>query len=190
MLGLWSADPYGDPDRDDLEAVARDTGAVDSDGEPLVTDIGSDGGALDTGVIDLVRLFVEEVTIDVDVLLEDLPGDDGDATLFVAAIEALRAEPPDGAVRGVDRFDDVRPGTRVVFRIWLANESIPRGEEPLRYLLRVVLRGDGLVSPVRECPVQQQAGGRVILCDQDLHPLCSLSNWRVARSLARGAHAA
>ncbi len=51
VLGLMS----GAPAYDDLVAIARDTGAVASDGSPIVFDIGSDGSSLGIDVVRAVQ---------------------------------------------------------------------------------------------------------------------------------------
>lgn len=143
VLGLYSGGPGGQG-MNDLEALARDTGAIRGDGTPVVFDIGRDGRLLSESVVEAVRTLVEEVPFDVDVLIEDVGGDALDATAFVERVIADRADPPSGAVSVGDRFDDVRPGTRVFFRILLLNELIPQTDEPQSFLMRVVLRGDGV----------------------------------------------
>jgi hypothetical protein len=143
VLGLFSG--TGDAAaRRDLEAIARDTGAVDPAGRPIVLDIGSDGRLLDRGVVDAVRTLVDEVPIDIDLIVEDVEGDELDATVFVRDIVALRAEPADGAINLGDRFGEVRPGTRVFFSVLLQNELFPVMREPQSFLMRIVLRGDGV----------------------------------------------
>jgi hypothetical protein len=142
VLGLFSGlEPEA---LNDLSAIARDTGAVTPDGEPIVVDIGMDARRLDTGVVESVRTLVEEVPIDIDIFAEDAPGDDFDALMFVRSLETVRAVPRDGAIDRGDRFDRVLPGTRVVFRVLLQNEIFPRGPEPQFYFLQIVLRGDGV----------------------------------------------
>jgi hypothetical protein len=150
VLGIWSGEDWG---REDMDAIARDTGAVTATGAPIVYDIGMTGEALDTGVIESVRTLAEETPIDIDLLLEDGPGDDYDATRFVAAIEAVRADPADGAVVLADRFQDVRPGTTVWFRLVLLNDEIPTAAETRRYRLTVVVRGGG-VTRLQETQVE------------------------------------
>jgi hypothetical protein len=143
VLGLFSggADPEA---LADLNAVARDTGAVTPEGGPIVFDIGTRGELLDRGVVESVRTLVDEVPIDIDVLVEDVPGDDFDATMFVRGIETVRAVPASGATDRGDRFDNVLPGTRVTFRVLLQNELFPRGPEPQVFFMRIVLRGDAV----------------------------------------------
>lgn len=143
VLGLNSGD-FGETGRDHLEALARDTGAIRPDGTPIVFDIRTDGSLLGDAVIEAVRTLVDDVPIDVDVLLEDWPFDEVDATMFVERIEAVSAMPPDGATRRRDHFEDVRPGTRVNFRILFFNESIPQTDEVQRFYLHVILRADGI----------------------------------------------
>ncbi|HEY8432591.1 MAG TPA: vWA domain-containing protein [Sandaracinaceae bacterium] len=143
VLGLYSGGAGGVGEMD-LVALARDTGAIREDGTPIVFDIGRSGTSLGPSVVEAVRSLVEEVPIDVDVLLEDFEGDSFDALSFVRGVIADRAEPADGATNLGDRFVDVRPGTRVFFRIVLANDLIPQTDEPQRFYMRVVLRGDGV----------------------------------------------
>ena len=143
MIGLFSGSS-ADPGLEDVQRVAQDTGAVSAEGRPLVFDIGSRGERLDTSVIEGVRTLIEEAPMDIDVFLEDGAGDDFDATRFVTAIEAVRAEPPGGAMRRADRFDGVHPGTRVVFRIHLKNDLVSPTEEDQSFTFRIVLRGDGI----------------------------------------------
>jgi hypothetical protein len=148
VLGLWS----GSTEPDELNGLARATGAVTADGIAIVRRIGESGEYLDASVVNAVRSLVEEVPLDVDVLFEDLPGDDGDALMFVARVEALRADPPSGAVLEADRFVDVLPGTQVTFRIYLDNDVVPAAEDDQLFRLLVVLRGDG-ITRLQETPV-------------------------------------
>ena len=129
-----------------FEKVARDTGAVREDGTPIVVDIGTGGERLNLGVIDVIRALVDEVPIDIDAFVEDFPGDELDARDFVTGITTTGASPRSGADDLGDRYERVRPGTSVGFRVALANDSIERGDEPVSYYLTVVLRGDGVVS--------------------------------------------
>lgn len=143
VLGLYSGS--GDPEGlSHLQALARDTGAVRPDGTPIVFDIGFDGRELGPAVVEAVRTLVDEVPIDIDVLLEDGAGDAFDALVFVERVEALSANPPSGATRLTDRFDNVLPGTEVTFRVYFLNELIERTDMVQRYRLQVVLRGDGV----------------------------------------------
>jgi len=144
VLGLYSGNDPSDRGLADLNSIARDTGAVTADGAPIVLDIGADGAGLDDGVVESIRQLVEEVPLDIDAIVEDYPDDDFDALEFVTSIETTGATPPGGATDLGDEYLGVRPGTRVGFRVFLANERIPRGPEPQSYTLTVVLRGDGV----------------------------------------------
>lgn len=146
VLGLYGGLRLREPEhRTDLEAVARDTGAVRPDGEPIVFDIGSDGDWLDEGVVETVQQLVQEVPMDIDLLVEDYVGDEVDATRFVERIEAVRARPAGSGRASGEHFDAVQPGTRVTFRVHLRNDVVPRAEFPQRLLFRITLRGDGAV---------------------------------------------
>lgn len=143
VLGFYSGEGEEDSlQYQHLRAIVSDTGASTSDGEPLVFDIGTAGWGLGVGVAESVRTLVEDVPIDIDLLLEDVPGDALDARLFVSRVEALQAAPAAGATVLGDRFDAVVPGTRVTFRVHLENEGLVPGEAPRRFRMRAVLRGD------------------------------------------------
>ena len=145
VLGLYSG--LGEENgRAHVEEIARRTGAVTASGTPVVFDIGTDGAGLGAGVVEAVRTLVDEVPIDITIRTEDDPGDDLDATMFVRGVETVSAEPAIGAIQGRDRFDAVRPGTRVTFRVLFANDRIERGPDPIRYRLRVTLIGDGVTE--------------------------------------------
>lgn len=163
VLGINSGE-FGETGRPDLEAYARDTGAVRPDGTPIVLDIGTRGELLSETVIEAVRTLVTEVPIDVDVLLEDAPGDELDATELVSRVVADNAVPASGAQIVGDRFDDVRPGTRVEFRIVFQNLTVRQTDDDQVYFLNVVLRGDG-ISRLNETLVQivipRRGGGLV-----------------------------
>ena len=144
VLGLNSGS-FGDTGRPDLESYARDTGAIRPDGTPIVFDIGTSGSELGVSVVEAIRTLVDEVPLDVDVLLEDYPGDAVDTTSFVESVVALSASPADGAVNLGDRFADVRPGTRVTFQLLFFNGFVEQTDEAQSFFMNVVLRGDGVV---------------------------------------------
>lgn len=163
VLGLNSGE-FGETGRPDLEAYARDTGAVREDGTPIVLDIGSNGELLSNSVVEAVRTLVTEVPIDVDVLLEDSPSDELDARTLVAQVIAESAVPMDGAQIAGDRFDRVRPGTRVEFRILFQNLTVRQTDVDQEYLLNVVLRGDRisrLSETLVKIAIPRIGGGRV-----------------------------
>lgn len=151
VIGIFSGTPDDGNGLDDVTALARDTGAVTSDGTPLVFSIGGDGTGLDDSVIRAVQRLVTDVPIAVDVVIEDVPGDAVDVTTFVRGVVTNGATPPDGAIDRGDHFDSVRPGTQVSFRILLANDVIPQTDVAQHFRMRVTLRGDGVTElDVRE----------------------------------------
>lgn len=141
VIGFNSGE-FGLTGREDLEQLARDTGAVHTDGTPLVYDIGRDGGRLTESVVESVRTLINTVPSDLDLVFEDHPGDDVDATEFVERVVAVGAEPPEGATVLADRFEDVSPGTRVTFRVLFSNDLRRQGTTAQSYLLWVILRAN------------------------------------------------
>lgn len=163
VLGMWVASgPMGSATRDDLEAIARDTGAVTTDGDPIVLDLGGSSRPLVGRVIDAITELVDESHIDVEAVAEDVPDDGVDATRFVQSITPLRATPPDGARVVGDRFVDVTPGTRVDFAIQVENRYLPPPPRTRRFGVRVTLRdgsGTPLVTRVFDVVVPGDDGG-------------------------------
>ena len=154
VIGIFSGTPDDGNGLSDVTALARDTGAVTSDGTPLVFSIDGDGTGLDARVIDAVRRLVTDVPLAVDLMIEDGAGDAVDVTTFVRSVVTDGASPPEGAVDRGDHFENVRPGTAVSFRILLANDLLPRAAVPQRFRMRVTLRGDGVTAlEVREVDV-------------------------------------
>lgn len=132
----------------DLNAIARDTGAVRADGSPLVFDIGSAGTSLDNSVINAIRTFADSVVFEtIDAVLRDPdPGDGIDPLRIVAGIVPLRAEP----MSGIDSIDfeanvfrGVRSGTTVVFQLVIRTDAFVPGPEPQRIRIEVIFRGEG-----------------------------------------------
>jgi predicted small lipoprotein YifL len=140
-----------EPDaRDHLEQLARATGAVDTDGVPLVYSVSSSGTGLDIEVVRGIESLALRVPLDVDAVSLDWPGDDLDATILIERIEAVSADPP----AGVDRiegntFYNAQPGTRLAFRVYVDVSVIPRPPTVRVYPVIVRIRGNR-VSVLRE----------------------------------------
>lgn len=155
----------------DMRETGTALGTVDVDGNPLVFDIGDDGGGLDDTVVDAVKTLADRVRFDVDTVVEDVPGDPIDARTLIASIRPLSADPSDGFESMTETaFLGVIPGTRVTFTITLRNDVIPRGPEPQFARVRIIFRGNerttlrvleiDLVIPAEDgegCPPEQGA---------------------------------
>lgn len=144
VIGFDSGDGSPGPH---LRQTARDTGALDEGGSPLVFNIGRHGESLGTGVIDAMKMFAEAVIFDVDAIVQDpVPGDGVDVTEFVEAVVPLRAVPMDG-IESIDEaagvFRGVRSGTTVVFQLRIRNDAIVPGPTARRFQLEIIFRGDG-----------------------------------------------
>ena len=152
VLGLYSGSVRG-RGLTDLRTIARDTGAIDADGEPIVVPIGFDGSELGPSVIEVVRTLVTDARFDVSLAVDDVTVDDPPPILGTEMIEevrAIEALPDDGAVLMGEEFVDVVPGTQLWFRIFLRYDLVddPRvrtHDGPLRALVRVRLLQDGLI---------------------------------------------
>lgn len=125
VLGLWSGAGDG---KDDMRRVVRDSGAVDTDGQPIVFDIGPNGQRLGTGVVETLELLTGAAALDVGAWVEDADlTDDIDARELLVSVRAVAIEPASyGRVdaRG-DRFLGVRPGAEVRFELTFDTSSLP-----------------------------------------------------------------
>lgn len=126
-----------------LEALARRTGAVDSDGVPLVFHISPTGTGLGEEVVRGIETLALRVPVDVDAIVVDVPGDDLDATILVVGLVAVSAEPPSGVSRiEGNTFYDVMPGTRLRYRMLVDVSVLPTPERTALYPVLVRFRGD------------------------------------------------
>jgi hypothetical protein len=141
VIVLWSGPPEL---AGDAIAIAGDTGARGADGTPLVFDIGLDGERLGRGVVDAMRDLVEGALLDVDAVAVDAGADDVDATRFVDDIVPLRVLPEEGGRIEGAGFSDVRPGTRLTFRVTFSNTLVEAGPEPQVFPLSIRYRDRGL----------------------------------------------
>jgi hypothetical protein len=151
VLGMSSGDSYYGGWAD-LEATAVATGSVDLDGRSLVWDIGSDGAALGTSVVDAIELLATRVPFDVDTLEEADPAYPlgVDTTCFIQRIIPQEWYEPVGmehedAVAFMDEstFYQVLPGTNVEFLVQFQNDGCFEGDEYARiFRATIVVQGD------------------------------------------------
>ncbi|MBX3251643.1 MAG: hypothetical protein KF901_30985 [Myxococcales bacterium] len=142
-IGLGARDPFAMSPMSHLRQLALDTGAVDASG-PLAFDIGSDGSRVGSSVVDAIGRLAAGTPLDVDAVMEDVPGDPWDVRLLVRSVVALRADPPSG-VRATDgsSFFGAQPGTRLTFGFELDPSAFPPSEETLVIRGRVLFRAFG-----------------------------------------------
>jgi predicted small lipoprotein YifL len=122
--------------RSDLEAYARDTRSLGSDGRPLVFDINPDGTGLSEQVVSAVTRLANEVRLDVSARAVDADGSGGAA--FVLAVNPRQAVPMSNVQRiesGV--FVGVIPGTELRFDLVIDRARIVRRATAQRYVIRI-----------------------------------------------------
>jgi hypothetical protein len=171
VIGVNSGNDYVDPagTRRDLNAVARDTGAVDAGGGVLVYDIPGDGSGLGDQVINAVRTVATNIPIRVDAQFVDDPGDAVDTQFaFLDYIEANTSgvsifDPATGTTRvctaGLatgdsngdghpDYFPSLLPGTSVCWDIHVKrNETVEPAPDPQIFRATINVIGD-LFTPL------------------------------------------
>jgi hypothetical protein len=159
--------------RSDLEAIARDTGAVDASGTPLVS---TWSGSIGDDVVRQIQTLANQTPIDISVQFVDDPSDSVDAfAAFVDHLEANTAGVP-GRCEALpaedtngdgfpDTFRGVRPGTPVCFDIVVKqNDTVMPTLSPQVFRANLRVLGDGftplddreiffLVPPRIEVPI-------------------------------------
>ncbi len=141
LIGLGARDAFSLSPMPDLRAAALATGAVNGAGGPLAFDIGSRGGGLGGRIVEAVQQLADGTPLDIDAIVQDVPGDAIDATLLVRQVRPRSASPPDGvAAVEADRFVGVRPGTVLTFELVLDAAAAPPSTETLAVRARVVFR--------------------------------------------------
>ncbi len=139
-IGLGARDSFAMSPMSHLRQLARDTGAIDASG-PLAFDIGGSGEGVGRSVVDAIERLAEGTPLDVDAIVEDVPGDPYDATLLVRRVLARSANPTDGVREIVDgRFLGTLPGTRVTFAVELDTSRFPETTETVVIPARVSFR--------------------------------------------------
>ena len=148
----------------DLEDLALAAGSVDSAGEPFVRQ-GADSAVV-AEVSDAVLELIDDVTMDTEVELAELPGDDGDAIPFVDRVSVhLTATDLDGD--GVpdcepslttvdldgDGYDDghldVLPGVGVCWDVYPAENDWALETAAIQtFVAELTLRGNGAVLDI------------------------------------------
>jgi hypothetical protein len=156
-----------DQAREHADRLARDTGAVDSGGDPLVFTVTETGMGLGSEVVRAVQTLTGNVPVDITVQSRDDPADAVNALQFIRDIVPLQeggvADPadPTAVCEGglavedadgdtvLDSFTDVIPGTVVCFHLRVnRNESIEPTEEPRTFKAFLDIRayGDALLD--------------------------------------------
>jgi hypothetical protein len=159
VIGVYSGDAFfGTMYRDDYVRVATDTGAVRTDGTPLVFDIMSDGSGLGSAVVDAVGQLVGGTPQDVSTRTENVPGnpDEFDARQFIKAIIPVEGYGPGGEVgpipgvtynsKDATTFYQVIPGTQVEFAIDFWNDVRPTPTRTEIHQARIIVVGNGVAD--------------------------------------------
>lgn len=128
--------------RDDMEQIARDTGSLGADNQPLVFDINPDGTGLSEQVVRSVERFTNEVVLNVSARAVDIDGSGG--ARMVRAIRPERATPMDRIARlDMTTFYGVVPGTQLVFALDLDRSMIVPMDREQRFTVRIEFLADG-----------------------------------------------
>lgn len=143
---------------DDLQDIARAANSFDSVGNPLYVQ-GSEA-AVTTAATTAIREIAANLVLFVDVELEELPDDDGDASPFVDRIEVnISGDGECTAVGSVadtdgdgfrDAYPNLLPGTPVCWDVVVRqNDFVMPTDRPQVFVARIVVRGDGTTLDAR-----------------------------------------
>lgn len=159
VFGVVSGSEVDEPTaREQMEQIARDTGAVNADGTPIVFTISSNGSGLTGRVADAIAALASDTPQHISTRVRDgadfpaVPAPGVDARQFVKAITPLAAFRdgveigPDVIPRDDRRFDRVTPGTEVVFRVRFQNDSIDARATSQIYRATIVVLGNGVAD--------------------------------------------
>ncbi len=141
----------------EFDQLARDTGAVDDMGNPLVENF--TGGAISDSVVRNIQTLAEQSRLDVTAEFRDDPTDavDTEAAFF----DHLEANPMGNRVRGcqarvaedrdmdgvLDTFPNVRTDDRVCFDVYpRMNTTVERTDDPQIFRATVAVIGDGFTE--------------------------------------------
>ena len=142
----------------DLQAIARDSGAVDGAGAPLVSLAAS--GSVSSEVVTQIRTLANQTRLDISITYEDDTSDAVDSfAAFVDHIEAnLVGDAARGCVGGLtaidtdadgfpDTFQDVTAGTSVCFDIVVKqNDTVTPTTLPQIFRATLHVLGDGFTE--------------------------------------------
>ncbi|NOY94384.1 MAG: hypothetical protein GXP55_24670 [Deltaproteobacteria bacterium] len=141
----------------DLRDIARDSGAVDAGGAPLVSLYS--GGAISDSVVNQISTLANETPIDISLVYEDDPGDSVDS--FAAFVDHLQANEAGDPARGCDprtgedtdgdgypdTFRGVTPGSPICFDIVVKqNDTVPPTTMPQIFRATLRVLGDGFTE--------------------------------------------
>lgn len=149
FIGVWTTSSA--TGREDLEAIARESGSFDRTGGPLVFD-GQDSAVV-PAVETAINEIVEGVPLRVTIHPADEPDDDGDALQFIDYLEVNTAGGRCSAIASTEDTDDdghpdafpsVLPGTPVCWDVVpRRNETVNPTTEPQVFRARLTVSGDG-----------------------------------------------
>ncbi len=144
IVSLGASDPGGTRPAAHLRQLARDTNSLDASGEPLFFDIGGRGDGIGDEIVGAVQFIAADVPLDVDAIVEDIPGDSVDANVVLRGVRASSARPADNVERMEgETFFGVVPGTTLTFAVLVDASDLEPAVERRVFPARVLFRASG-----------------------------------------------
>ncbi|MCS6857744.1 MAG: hypothetical protein NZM37_08545, partial [Sandaracinaceae bacterium] len=141
VIGLGSSDLFHLSPFPHLRAIAKDTGAVDANGNPMVFDIGDSGNRIESAIVQAITSLAQKALLNVDAVVEDVPGDLIDARELIKEVRPLEAQPSSGVQGIVDNaFIGVLPNTILIFELVIDGGKLSPHPERRMIPARVVFR--------------------------------------------------
>jgi hypothetical protein len=146
FIGVY-VDHYMPEGQAHQEQMARDTGTVDADGNPLVS-VSADG-TVSTDIVDMIGTLARFTPQDVTTTTENDPLNpySVDARGFITAITPLTSmpAPPEGCVDwDATTFHMVQPGTQVTFNVTFYNSIFPPRDSATVFRATIVVLGNSV----------------------------------------------
>ena len=149
FIGIYSGGSCGS-----LESVSTGTASVDGvTGNSFNQYINADGSGLSDKVVDAVVELSQNIQIDISTIKKGLPNDYGiviDTAEFIKAVTPNSTIPAGGVINGLT-FEDIKPGTEVIFDVTFQNEIFENNDpEAKLFIATINVLGEGALLSSRD----------------------------------------
>jgi len=144
----WNVSPEAD-----FKAVGTGTGSVDALGDPFYYDVGGDGSAFSTQIVDAILELTHNVKLDVATQNESVANPQSiDTTQFITSVVPHLPLPGNGYdTKDLVSFYGVKPGTLITFAVTFRNDIFePQDMEATLFKAWIHVIGEGTLLDSRQ----------------------------------------
>ena len=137
----------------DFKAVGTGTGSVDALGNPFYYDVGGDGSAFSTQIVDAILELTHNVKLDVATQNESVANPQSiDTTQFITSVVPHLPAPGNGYdTKDLVWFYGVKPGTLITFEVTFRNDIFePQDMEATLFTAWIHVIGEGTLLDSRQ----------------------------------------